>query len=191
MEKVDRTVNSIITTGQKYGADLLHQSGMVENVPTMGLQDHVNLVNYVRSYGKQNVLGARVRINFTWNLALAHQLATSSSDREVVEYLTFGWPLNHDGRCMSITLQNHVSALEFPQQVTNYVTAELQKGVLIGPMATLPWQEHVAVSPMSTRPKRDSNKCRIIMDLSWPRDGTSVNDGIVHGATVTVTLSDD
>ena len=43
----------------------------------------------------------------------------------------------------------------------------------------MPWQEHVAISPMSTRPKKgNSNKRRIIMDMSWPRDGTAVNEGI-------------
>ena len=35
----------------------------------------------------------------------------------------------------------------------------------------------MAISPLSTRPKKDSTDRRIIMDCSWPI-GSSLNDGI-------------
>ena len=86
--------------------------------------------------------------------------------------------MNHDGSPTTVTLHNHPTALAHSDQVTKYIAKELSLGCLLGPFATLPWTEQVAVSPMSTRPKKQSMKRRIIMDLSWPQDGTAVNDGI-------------
>ena len=60
-----------------------------------------------------------------------------------------------------------------------YIHKELSLDCLMGPFLSPPWDKHVAVSPMSTRPKKlDHNNRRVLTDLSWPHDGTSVNDGI-------------
>ena len=143
------------------------------------LQQQVQLVQYIRSYDKPNVLGARVRINFKINFSLAYHLAASASDREVLQYLMFEWPLNHDGRPVTVTLKNHKSAEKFPQHVTQYICKEMKLKCLFGPFLTIPWDsKQVAVSPMSTRAKKDSSSRRIIMDLSWLLNGTAVNDGI-------------
>ena len=42
--------------------------------------------------------GARVPICTPWNLKLMEQLAGSVADREVVQFMTYRWPLNHDGK---------------------------------------------------------------------------------------------
>ena len=145
---------------------------------TMTIQEQVQLVNYVRSWGVPNVLGSQVPLKTNWNLRLAEQLATSRSDREVVKYLTYGWPLNHDGSTTSVSLYNHPTAMAHADKVTKYINKEYSLGCLLGPFVTIPWENNVAISPMSTRPKRQSSARRIIMDLSWPRDGTAVNQGI-------------
>ena len=143
------------------------------------MQQKIEVVNYTRQWGVQNVLGAQVYIPSAWNLQLASQLATSASDREVVKYLTFGWPLDHDGRETTITLGNHALAEKYPQQVGDYILKEVCAARLIGPLVTIPWtSKPVVISPMSTRPKRDSHKRQIIVDLSWPQNSMSVNDGI-------------
>ena len=60
-----------------------------------------------------------------------------------------------------------------------YIKKELQHGTLMGPYVTSPFpQQDTAISPLSTRPKRNTEQRRIIMDLSWPIDGPSVNSGI-------------
>ena len=71
------------------------------------MQQQVQLVNYVCSWNKSNVLGARVPLQTHLNLNLLYQLASSRSDKEVVAYLMFGWPLNHDGSPVTLTLKNH------------------------------------------------------------------------------------
>ena len=141
------------------------------------IQQHVWLVNYVGSFGKFNVVGAKVKLETNWNIDLLSSLAQSSSDREVVTYLQYSWTLSHVGRKTVITTKNHGSALAYHQHVTNYIVKEFKLGCLIQPFVTPPWSQQVAVSSMSTVAKRNSSS-RIIMDLSWPRDGTQVNDGI-------------
>ena len=142
------------------------------------LQQQVELVNQVRAGGGPNVYNARIPVESKWNLQLMNQLAESTSDREVVQMLTFGWPFNHDNRRTTITLENHRTAINFPEHMQKYLVKELKNDRLCGPFITPPWSGTVAVSPMSTRPKRGSNKRRIIVDLSWPQDGAAVNDGI-------------
>ena len=96
----------------------------------------------------------------------------------MVQFLTFGWSLNHDGRPVTITMNNHKTAMDFQTHVTEYILKEISHDCLLGLFASVPWKDQVAVSPMSTRSKKSSTKRRIIMDLSWPLDGTAVNEGI-------------
>ena len=89
------------------------------------LEQQVELVNYVRSAGGVNVLTTRIPIKTGWNIRLLSQLASSPSDREVVQYLLFGWPINHDGREVTVNKQNHSTALLHKQDVDKYVQSEL------------------------------------------------------------------
>ena len=143
------------------------------------IEQQVRMVNYIRRYGKPNIYGARVVLNTHWNLRLMWQLAETVSDRETVQFITYGWPLNHNGSMTTQTIGNHSSAVNFREQVDKYVSKELSYQCLLGPFITPPWDVNVAISPMSSRPKKGDNfKRHIIMDFSWPHDGTSVNDGI-------------
>ena len=92
--------------------------------------------------------------------------------------MTYGWSLNHDGSQVTVTLHNHPSADRYPEVMAEYIRKEHSMGCLLGPFITLPWDQLVAVSPMSTRPKKNSTKCRVIMDMSWPHNGRNVNAGI-------------
>ena len=47
----------------------------------------------------------------------------------------------------------------------------------MGPYNKIPFEDNVGISPLSTRPKRDSEERRVILDLSFPI-GNAVNDGI-------------
>ena len=141
-------------------------------------QQYVDIVDYVRSFGKPNVYAAKVPIPSKFNFPLMYSLAESVSDREVIQFLMYGWPLNHDGRPVAQTLSNHATARNHPRSVEEYIKKEWELGCLLGPFLTPPWSHQVAISPMSTRVKKNSSKLRIIMDLSWPLDGTDVNSGI-------------
>ena len=73
---------------------------------------------------------------------------------------------------------NHKGATLFPEQVDKYIEKEIQKGATIGPFECIPFKTcPVAISPISTRPKRECKDRRVILDCSWPI-GASLNDGI-------------
>ena len=147
-------------------------------VMTNDMSQLVQLVDYVRKFQKPNVYGARIPLHTAWNVHLMQQLAESTSDREVVQFMIFGWSLNHNGAPVTISTFNHPSADRHPDVMNDYIRKEFAHGCLLGPFVTPPWTGAVAVSPMSTRPKKDPGKRRVIMDLSWPHNGRSVNDGI-------------
>ena len=126
-----------------------------------------------------NRWGARVRIDTRWNLELFQQLLQEYEDREVVEWLKYGRPT---GRLPTlppphISYTNHKGASEFPQHLDKYIQKEASYGAIMGPYDTIPFNDKVGISPLSTRPKRNSQDKRVILDLSFPI-GSVVNDGI-------------
>ena len=139
----------------------------------------IDIANYVRYDGHVNAVGARIPIRSNWNLRLLDQLCCATSDREVLTFLTFGWPINRDNLPLTCTFENHKSATRYQECIDEYIMTELGHKTLMGPFVTSPFpQEVTGISPLSTRPKRNSSKRRIIMDLSWPIGGFSVNAGI-------------
>ena len=96
----------------------------------------------------------------------------------MVEFLRFGWPANRLPGVPPLTINclNHSSATRYPQTIDDYIQTEFLHDPIMGPFLVLPFQSgHVGVSPLSTRPKKNSHKRRVILHLSFP-EGSSVND---------------
>ena len=64
-----------------------------------------------------------------------------------------------------------------PQAVNEKIAKELAKGHIAGPFATPPFKE-MQISPLSLRPKHDQSGWRLLHDLSFPYDDTSINSTI-------------
>lgn len=142
------------------------------------LATDLRLATLVRESGMPNVYGLRIPVASTWNFRLLASLVNNSSDREVVLFLRYGWPLNREMPVpLTCTYGNHAGATQHASAVEDYIHKELALGGLVGPLRGVPWLGRVTVSPMTTRPKKKSSKRRVITDLSWPV-GSSVNDGI-------------
>ena len=133
--------------------------------------DDVTLAHRVKREGYPNVYGARIPVKSNWNLEVMSDLLQDYPDKEVVEFLRFGWPANRlpGAPNPTVNLTNHKSATEFPEFINNYLLKELQEGASFGPFDHIPFQGRVGVSPMSTREKRDPSKRRVIMDLKLSR----------------------
>ena len=83
----------------------------------------------------------------------------------------YGFPLDFDRSVtLSHKLDNHKTAIDFPEHVEFYLKEKLQHDTLVGPFRELPLP-NLHVSPFLTRDKSSSNKRRVIMDLSWPKRG--------------------
>ena len=101
-------------------------------------------------------------------------------DQEVIEWLRYGFSVSRQDSFPHLmpAASNHLGATLFPEVIDEYIKKEVALGATIGPFKIPPFfGGGVGVSPLSTRPKRESGKRRIIMDLSFPF-GTSVNDSI-------------
>ena len=129
--------------------------------------------------GYPNRWGAQVPIETRWNLDRLQELLHNYEDQEVVEWIRYGWPM---GRLPTladpaITHKNHKGATDYPQAMKNYIDKELKRGAVMGPYDKTPFTGKVGISPLSSRPKKDSEERRIILDLSFPC-GMAVNNGI-------------
>ena len=133
----------------------------------------------VRKKGYPNRWGAKIPVSSTWNLELFRNLLTGYKDQEIVEWLKYGWPT---GRIPTLpspgtTAKNHKGATDYPEQLDKYIKKEAQYGAVMGPYHKIPFQDNIGISPLSTRPKKQSEERRVILDLSFPI-GEAVNDGI-------------
>lgn len=141
---------------------------------------HVELSKQVIAHGTYNRFGARIPVNDKWNLDLLQDLLQGYHDIEVVEWLKFGWPINRSPSLPDpiLDVRNHTGATQFPNEVDEYIKKEIKLGAMFGPFLTIPWDKRVGISPLHSRPRRNSSRRRVLLDLSWPRSGGSVNDGI-------------
>ena len=113
-----------------------------------------------------------------WNLDVFENLLLDYSDKEIIQFLKFGWPINHDGRQYSNGVcENWKGAKLHANQVNKYLKTELLCKLVIGPFKTNPFIQKIGISPLNTCNQKDSTEKRIILDLSFP-DGSAVNDGI-------------
>ena len=74
-------------------------------------------------------------------------------------------------------VKNLLSAQQFPQVVDNKIRKELQLGRFSGPYHVSPYQ-HFIISPLGVREKKTPGEYRIIHNLSFPYDETSVNAAV-------------
>ena len=98
-------------------------------------------------------------------------------DKEVCEYIRYGWPVGYTAPGPpETTYKNHDSANKHIPHVEEFVAKELKLGGIIGPFTSPPFTPWFHVAPVMTRPKSDSKQRRVILDLSYPNGG--VNAGI-------------
>ena len=135
------------------------------------------IFDQVVATGKYNFAQARIPLPSALNIAAWREVLREYPDRGVVDYLAYGWPVNFDRESFRITShENHPSAERFMPDVDHYIATECTHGALAGPFAGPP-VHGMHISPLMTRPKKDSRFRRVIMDLSWPK-GAAINDGI-------------
>ena len=140
--------------------------------------DLTRIYDTVRSSGIPNYRGAQLPIpsglNINQWLANQHKF----SDKSLIDFLRYGFPASYEIDSQPIcNLSNHSSALSHKTHVEHYLHTELGFNALLGPFDTTPFDEWCRTNPLMTRPKQDTDKRRVILDLSFPAIG-SVNAGI-------------
>ena len=139
----------------------------------------VELHEVIKQSGKPNMLGCRIPLDTRWNIEFLETELREYQDSQVVDLCKFGWPINVTDEQFADRgrPKNWRSALDFPEQMDQYIQREIQEGSLLGPFEISPFKSTPVFSPLSTTPKRGSSERRVIMDLSFP-PGNSVSDKI-------------
>lgn len=116
---------------------------------------------------------------------LAHHLNAIGYDNKLTQYLvdgfTHGFKLGHGKEPVPTFATNAKYALLKPEIVKQKLQAEIEKGRVAGPFDTPPMQPF-QISPLNLREKKTPGKYRLIHDLSYPYDNTSVNSNIPDSA---------
>ena len=150
---------------------------------TINTQNHdrIEIAWQVIESGKHNSdqQGLKIEINRNWNIEVMEKLLEQYHDKQILTHLKFGWPANRDISAPEPQLSdiNHKGANQFRPEIDQYIWKELANQRMAGPYENIPFSKRIGVSPMNSRPKRESSERRIIIDFSWPIDH-SVNDGI-------------
>ena len=129
----------------------------------------MELINNVIQSGGYNFQTTCVTVGQKINIQLLSDLLQEYHDREILQFLQYGWPVERSG---DISLEwgdrNHKGATGFPDHIDTYIEKEIQCWAMIGPFEVVPFEGPVGISPLSTRPKKDSEARRVILDCSWP-----------------------
>ena len=131
----------------------------------------------VRATNKPNYLEARPPVKSQLKVDTWKMYLKSYWDKQLLQLIEFGFPLDFNRNCpLNYEPGNNKSATEFPNDVDAYIEEELKYDALLGPFENHPIASGHC-SPFMSRAKPNTDRRRIIIDLSWPA-GASVNAGI-------------
>lgn len=142
-------------------------------------QYDIQLAKLIVDSQKYNYEGERIPLKTRWNTDILARLLQDYDDREVLQFIQFGWPIDRktDLGTPDAMGKNHNGATQFPEAVDRHIEEEIKFGAVAGGFGSKPLPEF-ATSPINTRPKRSSAARRIILDLSWGKDQPSINAGL-------------
>ena len=139
------------------------------------------IYDQVRRCAVPNYCGKRIPIPSGLNIPEWRRLLNDYHDDQLVDFLEYGWPADYTGDLPPVAARtNHVERPDNTDHIREYVEEEVRMGALLGPFQDPPFVPWTQISPMMTRPKKNSSKRRVIVDLSYPGKA-SVNAGIRRG----------
>ena len=159
-------------------ADIQTVAAAQENLVTL----MVTANSKVKKSGQPNFKGCRIPVPSLFKFDYLERELADYQDPEILLLLRYGCPINFEGvpETLSHACQNHIGAIEFPEQVDAFLRRELAAGSVMGPFPASPFDTETIVSPLNTVPKKDSAERRVIVDLSFPKHSPdrSINGGI-------------
>ena len=134
------------------------QKQMVQQLCSMEqnkLVQYILLAHKVIELGKPNRFGCRIPLTTNWNIAFLDVWLKDYPNRDIIEWLTYGFPISHDDSMGDPipTDRNHLGATLHPKSVTEYIWQEIQLGATIGPFKIPPFLSRMGILPLSTRAK--------------------------------------
>lgn len=140
--------------------------------------DFCKIYSIIKSFNLPNVLGARITLQSGLNLSNWEHELIHYHDREVCAFLRYGWPLGYSSQQPPTSADtNHPSGTNHINHVKKFIATELRHHAIVGPFKDPPFFPWTRNNPIMSRPKKDSNDCRIIIDLTFPQQ-EGINQGI-------------
>ena len=132
----------------------------------------------VKASGKYNFECKKIPVNSKFNTNFMRRMLHGYNDLQVCELLKYGFPIGFVSDTKKINknskVKNHKGAVEFPKEIEKYLMKEASFRAIMGPFKNNPFTENIILSPLNSVPKSLSER-RIILDLSFPKKGNSVN----------------
>ena len=139
---------------------------------------YLNAHARVKNSGVYNYMGARIPVPNHLNIQAWKDNLVEYEDNSLIDMLEFGFPIGYEKKEDPVSvLKNHKGATEFPDSINQYLSKEMENGLVLGPWSKNYFGSDMFVSPLNSVPKKNEGERRIISDLSFP-EGLSVNDGI-------------
>lgn len=140
--------------------------------------DFARCYNEIKAKNCPNFIGARVTLNSALNLDRWEQELHDYHDKEICQFLRYGWPIGYESDSPPTSVEeNHYSGQQHLPHVRKFIQKELHHSAIVGPFSSPPFHPWTRISPILTRPKKETDDRRIIIDLSFPK-GQAVNNGI-------------
>lgn len=124
--------------------------------------EFASIYSSIKSRNLPNFLGARITIKSDLNLENWEHSLKDYHDRDVCLFLRYGWPVGYEADVTPTSVDNnHQSAVQHASHVKKFIDVELEHKAVIGPFKGPPFVPWTRVSPILTRPKKDSIDRRI------------------------------
>jgi len=139
----------------------------------------------VKASGKYNFEGCKLVVNKRINREFMSRMLLDYKDLQVVDLMIYGFPVGFTGnRSVSLEscnlgvskVKNHSGAEKFPSDINKYLCKEASHQAIIGPFQGNPFDERLFISPLNSVPKSTPNERRVILDLSFSKNNSAVND---------------
>ena len=89
-------------------------------------------------------------------------------DTSLVDFLASEWPLDFtSSNIPTLTLVNHAKDWESQIQIMKFIYTELSHSVFLGPFPAPSYHPWCQVSPIMTRPKKNTMDLRVVVDLNF------------------------
>lgn len=150
------------------------------------------LYHDIKAFNLPNFMGARRTVPSALKLEAWETALVGYHDAEICFFLRYGWPVGYHSSSPPTSIErNHPSAQAYEPHIIRFLEKEQKYNAIVGPFSQPPFTPWCRRSPIMTRPKKDTDARRIIIDLSFPH-GLSVNDAIdiqsIYGRNTKYTL---
>ena len=165
-------------TTHKYGFIPLGDLMLIESNDKNQNDDSISSIHdQICKSGHFNFMQSQIQVKSQLNPDVWDRYLTNYWHKQLGLLIRYGFSLDFDHQIpLKSNESNHKSAVDFQDHVELYLQQEMNYGAILGPFKDPPMKQ-MHISNFMTREKADSDKRRVIIDLSFPF-GHSVNDGI-------------